>query len=619
MSPRLRWWSALALASALYGGCAVNGIVHPFRVLDDGRLAGPWNDPGDERGVIRHSETPLPGREDSYLISFDNAFFKDLPDLGGINEAVVIFRFNEGATGDEKDDIVKILGPMTGIADESYSSQISRICFGPKRMKSDVVSVRIQVVELDTGEMAGASAFVDFIGGIAQRFTLSDPVTAGEVKLAKEVADTIISLNQNDLVLDFGFDLMPYDENATLLAAGTKNRATLPLRAGHFGLIQQEQETSSGSYFFVTRHAWDNEGVFEIFSSIVSLPADLVMLPVVMLDRVFFELPSRDSLIPLTLDGKSCLGEGDKLIELEPTTRKLVVGGATSGPAGLGKRNDYQSKTWLTFTIEQGRDTTLSTLRDKMSTAEKALDEMMRIKSPKEVLERSKVFTAVDELRAVVKQEKLRRDEQGLFRRISPPEPFLYASDSMALTLLFERPAGTTVHARMVDAKSGAVVVDEKDKTIFEPAADSPSGTARFDLKFKAALAAGTYDLMLDHAAGGEASSVTWPLRLVVKPEIHGLADPLEWKATTEKSAANRIVFTIAEASRGTVAEFAKAVKLTLEEDGKAVERTIARDDPDVEFTDAEIRLWNLGKTTLKVKAASLQMNHDLADVTIVK
>jgi hypothetical protein len=405
--------SLIACAALLAGvvpGCLVNGTPHLFRANDAGRLFGPWApasqfapppEPGKaaeeevEKEVAKETDgqasdagageaaagtagakeggttappkpkelktpkqpeppAPLKYRRDDvsksevYTLLFDQAFFKYLPDLGTSNEVIVVFRFNEGAGPSDKDD-VRILGPMNGIADGTYSSQFGSVAYGPKPVESDVLRVKIQIYEYDSLENEQTSQFIGFLSDAVSTLTLANPVTSAEIALARTVADALVKMNGNDRVFECTFDLLPAiaDSDDKVTASpqrpGVRSLATIPLQAGSWGVIKQETEAAAYSFFHFTR-TLEQSSTFWWVGVPFTLIGDLVMLVPTGIARGFFDMPSGDSQSPITLDDAGLRDSGDEVL-LNGATRRLVHEDQTP----------YESKTWVTFSIHAGR------------------------------------------------------------------------------------------------------------------------------------------------------------------------------------------------------------------------------------------------------------------------
>lgn len=183
---------------------ATNGNVFLTKVGEDQRLYGVWDHdtPAPNADLIdRHSD-------DTFTILFDRAFFTALPDPLDQNEVAIIFTFGEGGALDINDNktTVKIVGPLERVPDNSYSSALSQVSYGPKKVDSSILSVKIQVIEYDAAERGGQSAFLEFISQTAQSFSLNNPITNAEIQITKEIAKSLIALNSNDEVTTISFE-----------------------------------------------------------------------------------------------------------------------------------------------------------------------------------------------------------------------------------------------------------------------------------------------------------------------------------------------------------------------------------------------------------------------------
>ncbi len=394
-----------ALALCALAGCQVNGSPHVFRAGADGSLYGPWAgaallsgdasgatsqalhwypEPGsaatgaaagavDAAGAAPASTAAAGAKSDTFTLTFDNAFFKYLPDLGTSNEVIIVFRFREGAGSAEQDD-VRILGPMNGIPDGHYASEIGEVTYGPKPVESDALRVRVQVYEYDSLENEQTSQFVGFLADAAKKFQLANPVTLAQIELARTVADTLTEMNGNDLVFECSFDLLPTVIGADGVPAGTaippdaRSLPVIPLQAGTWGVIRQEAELPIHSFFHYTRAAERLGGSWWWCSLPFTLIGDLVLLPITGVNRSFLDAPSGESLWPITMD-ESGLRDDGRTVRLEATTRRLVL--------EQGSR-PYEDKTWLLFTIEAGRTADAWAERRKLRATQEQIDAYLK-------------------------------------------------------------------------------------------------------------------------------------------------------------------------------------------------------------------------------------------------
>jgi hypothetical protein len=361
-NPRRARFGLVALLAL--GACHANGSPHLFRAGANDHLYGPWagaalinGKPSDEaRQALRWHPEPKEdatgaetAKSDTFTLTFDNAFFKYLPDLGTSNEVIVVFRFREGAGSSDADD-VRILGPMNGLPDGHYASEIGAVTYGPKPVDSDALRVRIQIYEYDSLENEQTSQFAGFLADAAKKFQLANPVTLAQIELARSIADSLTEMNGNDLVFECALDLLPTVIDADgkpvgpAIPADARSLSAIPLQAGTWGVIRQEAELPTHSFFHFTRATKRLGGTWWWCSLPFTLLGDLVMLPITGINRAFLDAPAGESLTPITID-ESGLRDDSSVVKLAPTVRKLVYNDGSP----------YENKTWLLFTIEAGR------------------------------------------------------------------------------------------------------------------------------------------------------------------------------------------------------------------------------------------------------------------------
>tara|TARA_R110001599_G_scaffold263053_2_gene463652 strand:- start:16894 stop:18717 length:1824 start_codon:yes stop_codon:yes gene_type:complete len=400
---------ALALLLILPACSNLNGNVHLLKKGDSNYFYGPWKDSHEIDGVIKKSGKGDTSRfEDSFMITFDQAFFKYLPDFGNSNEVIVIFTFTEEGKSQDSNEIVKILGPMRNVGDSSYSSMISKVAYGPKRLESDILTVRVQVIEFDAEESEDSSAFLDFMTDASTAFSLADPVTQGEIKVAKEIAKTILSFNQNDNVLDIEFDVLPFDENENYWHKNENNLTarSIPLKIGEYLIVQQEVCGFLKCYFQFTA---DNN------LNPLAWISDIALTPFVALTRTFTDTAGHEALSPLSIYNSSSDNKTNgatlaynakntmfeyQVLSRDPDSRKLVsIELDDDGNVEETKiKNFFTDKTWITFSIQQGRDPSLWAIRKQLSVAEEKVISMLNRNSIKEIVEKGSINEAIDSL-----------------------------------------------------------------------------------------------------------------------------------------------------------------------------------------------------------------------------
>lgn len=117
-----------------------------------------------------------------------------------------------------------MLGPYLGVADGANPPILNKLLYGPKKLDSDHLSMKLTVLEYDQGENEDTAAFLDFIGSASKTLSLANPVTAAEQVFAKEVAKSLLALNKDDVVMQIDMDMVARPADAT---AG-ENGAMLP-------------------------------------------------------------------------------------------------------------------------------------------------------------------------------------------------------------------------------------------------------------------------------------------------------------------------------------------------------------------------------------------------------
>ena len=86
------------------------------------------------------------------------------------------------------------------------------------------------------------------VAAFSVSFSLADPVTAGEIKVAKEIAKTLISLNRNDIVFEVEFDhtgcaRIECGGAPGIAASGAEDLVAIGAEAGD----EAEPDTTAGS------------------------------------------------------------------------------------------------------------------------------------------------------------------------------------------------------------------------------------------------------------------------------------------------------------------------------------------------------------------------------------
>ena len=263
--------------------------------------------------------------DDVFSIYLTQAFMKYLPDMFGKNEVVIIVEFEEVLSGEQnKDTVVKILGPYENIADASRLPFLNKLIYGPKRMESDVLSVKIHAIEYDTEENENTNSLLDFVALASDALSLSNPVTSSEIKVAKEIAKSIIDMNANDLVMQMEFDFVAGHDNYK-----SQNINTVPLQAGELLLFKQEACALLKCYQFFSKNELS-------LRNPVGVAADILLAPFTALSRGLTDSPDFNS-----------------LDDVDPEEIKLL-----NGKVSKEDNEQYVGQSFLHFSILKGGDPT---------------------------------------------------------------------------------------------------------------------------------------------------------------------------------------------------------------------------------------------------------------------
>ncbi|WKC47351.1 hypothetical protein [Pseudomonas veronii] len=277
---------------------------------------------------------------DVFAVYLTDAYFKYLKDFGGVNEVLIVAEFTEVGNDEKTETITKVLGPYLGVADGANPPILNKLLYGPKKLDSDHLSMKLTVLEYDQGENEDTAAFLDFIGSASKTLSLANPVTAAEQVFAKEVAKSLLALNKDDVVMQIDMDMVARPADAT---AG-ENGAMLPLNPGNYVLINQERCAPANCYFYLTGRGNQENPLAWIGDSLMLIPTAI--------RRGWTDTPDRASLqdIDLGADG------------IEP------------GNHGLRKGSElFKDKTWLSFSVVKGGDAGLWGRRRALIEAEQAV------------------------------------------------------------------------------------------------------------------------------------------------------------------------------------------------------------------------------------------------------
>ncbi|QUX95500.1 hypothetical protein C0J08_08720 [Marinomonas sp. CT5] len=340
----------LLLVNFLLTACSINptGSISVRSVGQDGSLIQPLST-SKELATDKNTiyKTELDGStngNDIYAIYLTDAYLKYLADWWGVNEIIFVVEFTEAVIGNkESDTTTKILGPYENLSDGIKAPLLNKVLYGPKKMESDLLTMNIKVYEYDLDESKESSAMLEFIGSAAESFSLSNPVTLGEIKLAKEIANTLLLANENDLVMEMDIDFVA--GNAKYIPNNKSN--ILPLKDGEIVIVKQEGCSVATCYGYFSKNGDKWEGFFP----------DFLMLPFTFFNRAFTDTPDsksteefKDGGLKVTKKGLT-LSSGDKL---------------------------YQEKTWLRLNIVKGGDASQWLARKALYPSAEEVEKLLR-------------------------------------------------------------------------------------------------------------------------------------------------------------------------------------------------------------------------------------------------
>lgn len=275
--------------------------------------------------------------DDTFAIFMTDNYLKYLPDLGGVNEVIIVVEFVEVLNGDASDKVTKILGPYESVADGTRAPFFHKALYGPKRMESDLLSMTIKIYEYDLEENSKVGSLIDFIGSAGQTLSVSNPITTQEIKVASELAKTVANTNENDLVLQVELDFVA--GNSLYAHKGNSNVSVLPLKAGELVVMKRE------ACGFVKCFNYFNQDE-NMFLNPVGYLADSVLIPVTAITRGLTDSPNSSA-----------------LSAIEKEKFKIDDSGLTySHDYKNNVDNEYapfSDKTWLRLSIVKGGDPSL--------------------------------------------------------------------------------------------------------------------------------------------------------------------------------------------------------------------------------------------------------------------
>ncbi|WP_144011227.1 hypothetical protein [Marinomonas posidonica] len=322
----------LLLVTFLLVACSSNpmGTISVRSVNQTGSLESPLVNSShlinDENIIFKTEDDGSTDGDDVYAIYLTDSYLKYLSDWWGINEVIFVVEFTEAVTGNrEADTTTKILGPYDSLADGIKAPFLNKALYGPKKMESDLLTMKIKVYEYDLDESDQSSAMLEFITSAAESFSLSNPITLGEIKVAKEIANTLLLANENDLVMNLDVDFVAGNANY----ASSNHSNVLPLKSGQVVIVKQEGCSVATCYDYFSKGG----------SNLPGLIPDFFMLIPTTLNRAFIDTP-----------------DGSSLEEFKDKNLKVTKAGLTEFDDNGASKGLYKDKTWLRLNIVKGGD-----------------------------------------------------------------------------------------------------------------------------------------------------------------------------------------------------------------------------------------------------------------------
>lgn len=281
---------------------------------------------------------------DTFSIYLSDGYFKYLKDFAGVNEVVIIAEFTESRDGAEADTVTRVLGPYYGIADKTQTPFLNKLIYGPKRLESDHLSMKLTVLEYDQGENKNRSDFLDFIATSSQALSLANPVTLAEQKVVKEIVKSLIGLNKDDVVMEIDIDFTA--DSGDLARHTSGNGSFIPFNPGDYLFVSKENCALLTCRYYLTRNTSLN--LFAVLSdTLLFIPAELY--------RAWSDTPDRPSMADV--EHKNLSYKDDLLL----------------------KDGDiYKDKTWLRLAIVKGGDPTHWEKRKVFNALEKSILDVSR-------------------------------------------------------------------------------------------------------------------------------------------------------------------------------------------------------------------------------------------------
>jgi len=468
----------LSLFSLFLVGCASSiGTTHLYRIDNNKQLGTPWEPiylTKERKDIIYRSteETKKVG-SDIFSIFISDAYFRYLPDLGGVNEVIIVAEFSE-ADAKNGEKLIKVLGPYRNIADFTKGQFFNKPIYGPKRLESNLLSMDIKVYEYDQEEKENNAAMLDFIADLGSSLSVANPVTIAEIALAKKVAKAINDTNKNDLVMHADISFIAGESNLNWLA--NYHTKGILLKAGTMVLIKQEACQVGNCYDYFIKGDKENP---------VAWIADGLMALPVALKRGLTDSPDNNAL-------------------------KAIDDHLVNGDFGIEHKVDgslYTDKTWLRINIVKGGDASKWEARKALWALDKDIQEKVKNAEP----DFYSLGKALDEA-------KKKTVETALPLSINTPgayqgQYFFYADvDDLGFCLSFDQGAKLNDIPRVIKNKSSVALIRSMI---------SPEGTICYVFKTSnKKLNEGIYKLGVDYLLNDTLYTEWFTLLSIPKPNI---------------------------------------------------------------------------------------------------
>jgi hypothetical protein len=326
----------------------------------------------EQDGLIFRNRSESQKREDEiFSIYLTDAYIKYMQDMFGLNELLFLFEFTEVVEGTETDTVTKILGPYESVADATFAPLKNKLIYGPKLMKSDVVSMKLTVLEFDGEENEENTSILDFIQNATQTFKLANPVTASQLQLTTELSKTLLQTNTDEVVMTIDIDFVAGNEKYDK----QDNKAqVIPLQAGQMLFVKREACRLFVCFDYMRTKNGTSDNFFGAF-------ADLLFFPIVAGNRTFFDSPDSASLSPFDFDEFNDALGGRETVTVSNANhpKRQTVTRVSTQPAV--KLSEFREKSWLLFNIVKGGDDSLWDKRKIIQEAEQSIIDLLNRKT----------------------------------------------------------------------------------------------------------------------------------------------------------------------------------------------------------------------------------------------